>query len=131
MKGPNCNPLDYHFWDKMKIKVYDDRFNQAFSNEKESKKKIKKVWPEVSNDLKEIRRTLKQFIPRLTVVQGKDEQCIKILFSKFAMIPVHGFNIFWFVFIAIIMILPACALSSEWFNSFSNFFYFDANYAVI
>ena len=46
---PNCNPLYYHFWDKMKIKVYGDRFNEAFAMEKELK-----VWPEVSNVFKEI-----------------------------------------------------------------------------
>ena len=62
----NCNPLEYLCWDEIKIKVYGGRFNQAFANEKELKKKIKRVWPEVSNDLKEIRMTLKQFISRLT-----------------------------------------------------------------
>ena len=79
--SPDCNPLDYYFWDKIKIKVYGDRFNQAFENEKALKKKIKKIWPEVSNDLKEIRNALKQFIPRLTAVQEKDGQCIKMLFG--------------------------------------------------
>ena len=38
----------------MKIKDYDDRFNQAFANEKGLKKKMKKVWPDVSNNLKDI-----------------------------------------------------------------------------
>ena len=46
--------------------IYGDRFNQALAKKKESKKKIKRVWPELSNDLKEIQRTLKQFIPHLT-----------------------------------------------------------------
>ena len=37
------NPLDYHFWNKIKEKVYEDRFGQPFKNEDELKKKIKKV----------------------------------------------------------------------------------------
>ena len=34
----------------MKIKFSGDWFNQAFPNQRELKK-IKKVWPEISNDL--------------------------------------------------------------------------------
>ena len=119
----NCNSLDYHFWGKIKIKVYGDRFNQALAKKKESKKKTKWVWPELSNDLKEIQRTLKQFIPHLTVVLGKDGQCIKMSLGKIAIIPLHGFHLFYFGFVVIIMILPACALSSEWFNWLSNFWH--------
>ena len=72
LPSPDCNPLDYYFWDKIKIKVYGYRFNQAFKNEKSLKRKIKKIWPEVSNNLKEICNALKQFIPRLTAVKEKD-----------------------------------------------------------
>ena len=32
---PDCNPLYYHIWDQMKIKVCGDRFNKAFVNEKD------------------------------------------------------------------------------------------------
>ena len=67
--SPDCNPLDYYFWDKIKIKIYGDRFNQAFENEKALKKKIKKICQEVSSYLKEIRNALKQFITRLTAVK--------------------------------------------------------------
>ena len=70
--SPDCNPLDYYFWDKMQIKVYEDRFNQVSETKKNLRKKIKSVWPEKSNYLKEIRRVLKQFIPRLTAVPEKD-----------------------------------------------------------
>ena len=45
--SPDFHPLDYHFCDKMKTRVNGDRFSQPFANEKELKKKIKKVWPEV------------------------------------------------------------------------------------
>ena len=71
LASPDCNPLDYYFWNKIKIKVYDDRFNQAFRNKKALKKKIKKIWPEVSNNLKEIHNVLKQFISYLMVVKER------------------------------------------------------------
>ena len=44
----DCNPLDYHFWKKIKEKVYEDRFGQPFKSEDELKKKIKKLWSEVA-----------------------------------------------------------------------------------
>ena len=80
---PDCNPLDYHFWDKIKLKVYGDRFNKAFKNENELKKKIRKVWREMSNpnELREAEKALKQFVPCLSAVQEKDGQYIKILFA--------------------------------------------------
>ena len=56
----------------MQIKVYEERFNQVSETKKNLRKKIKSVWPEKSNYLKEIRRALKQFIPRLTAVLEKD-----------------------------------------------------------
>ena len=79
--SPDCNPLDYYFWDKVKMKVYGDRFNQAFKDENELKRKIKIVWPEVSNDHQEIRKALKQFIPRLKAVNENDGHCIKMLYG--------------------------------------------------
>ena len=66
--SPDCNPLDFYFWDKVKLKVYGDRFNRVFTDVDELKKKIKKVWPEVASDVKEIRKALKQFVPRLKPV---------------------------------------------------------------
>ena len=37
----DCDPLDFYFWDKVKIKVkvYGDRFNKVFKDENELKKK--------------------------------------------------------------------------------------------
>ena len=55
--------------------------NKPFQNENDLKIKIKKVWPEVAKDLVEIRRALKQFIPRLESVQEKNGECIKTLFG--------------------------------------------------
>ena len=81
--SPYCNPLNYHFWDKIKLKVYGHIFNKAFENENELKKKIRKVWREMSNpnDLSETRKDLRQFVQRLSAVREKDEQCIKMLFA--------------------------------------------------
>ena len=41
----------------------------AFKDESELKKKIKKVWQEVASDVKEIRKALKLFVPRLKTVK--------------------------------------------------------------
>ena len=40
----------------------------TFGNSNGLKRKIKKVWPEAAHDLTEIRKALKQFIPRLKAV---------------------------------------------------------------
>ena len=79
--SPGWNPLDYHFWNKIKEKVYEDRFGQPFKSEDELKKKIKKVWSEVAQDLPEIRKALKQFVPRLASVEEKSGECIKMIFG--------------------------------------------------
>ena len=42
--SPDCNPLGYHFWNKIKERVYKDRLGQPLKSEDELKKKIKKVW---------------------------------------------------------------------------------------
>ena len=57
--SPDSNPLDYHFWNKINEKVYEDRFNQSFWNFNELKKKIEEVWSEVAHGMTEIRKALK------------------------------------------------------------------------
>ena len=79
--SPDCNPLDYHFWNKIKEKVYENRFGQPFKTEDKLKKKIKKLWSEVAQDLPEIRKTLKQFASRLACVEEKSGECIKMIFG--------------------------------------------------
>ena len=78
---PDCNPLDYYFWEKVQRKVYENRFNRAFENENALKRRIRRVWPEVSRDIEEICKALKEFVPRLKSVNEKDGQCIKMLFG--------------------------------------------------
>ena len=41
--SPDCNPVDYYFWNKIKEKVYEDQFIQPFRNSNELKRKMKKV----------------------------------------------------------------------------------------
>ena len=66
--SPDCNPLDYYFWEKLQRKVYENRFNRTFENENALKRRIRRVWPEVSRDIEEIRKALKEFVPRLKSV---------------------------------------------------------------
>ena len=79
--SPDCSPVDYHFWEKVQRKVYENRFNGAFDNENALKRRIRRVWPKVSRDIEEIRKALKEFVPRLKSVTEKDGQCIKMLFG--------------------------------------------------
>ena len=60
--SPDCNPLNYHSWNKIKEKVCES-FGQPFNSIDELKKKIKKVWSEVAQGLPEICKALKQFTP--------------------------------------------------------------------
>ena len=81
--SPDCNALDNHFLSKVREMVYSDQFNVPFSNEEEEelKKKIKKVWHEVSYDLQEIRAVLKQFTPRLEAINSSNGKYIKMTFG--------------------------------------------------
>jgi len=45
------------------------------------KRRIRRVWPEVAKDIVEIRKALKEFVPRLSSVYEKYGQCIKMLFG--------------------------------------------------
>ena len=40
--SPDCNPLDCYFWNEIKEKIYEDRFNQLFGNSNELKERPKK-----------------------------------------------------------------------------------------
>ena len=63
LRVQTVNPIDFYFWAIVKLKVYGDRFNRVFINENELKRKIKKNWHKVANDVKEIQKALKQFVP--------------------------------------------------------------------
>ena len=80
--SPDSNPLDYYFWNQVKLKVYQGRpFNQPFQDEKELLSRIRRVWKDCANNLPEIRKSIKQFIPRLEAVAEKEGGSIKMLFG--------------------------------------------------
>ena len=43
LSSPDCDPVDYHFWNKIKEKAYEDPFNQPFGGSNELKRKTKNV----------------------------------------------------------------------------------------
>ena len=77
---PDVNSLDYFLWDLVKTKVYQGRAGEPFSSEKELKRKIKAVWKDCATDLKQLRKAIKQFVPRLRAVEEKQGYCIKMIF---------------------------------------------------
>ena len=79
--SPDTNPLDYWFWDAVKMKVYEGRAGRPFGNEKELKNKIRKVWTSVASDKKTIRKAIKQFVPRLREVSRRKGYSIKMVFA--------------------------------------------------
>ena len=102
--SPDCNPLDYHFWDKVKVKVYEGRFNQPFENEEQLKRRIRRVWNEMATDVVEIRKALKQFVPRLRQVAEKEGNCIKMTFKWTLILRI----LFWTVSFLIDWCYPDC-----------------------
>ena len=58
---PDCNPLDYYFWDAVKKKVYGGR-RESFSSLGELKKRIRKVWDD-SYDIATLRKAILEFRP--------------------------------------------------------------------
>ena len=73
--------LDYHFWSKVKDKVYEDRFGNPFKDIAELKRKIRKVWPQVASDTKEICKAPKHFVPLLNAVAENERNCTKMIFE--------------------------------------------------
>ena len=79
--SPDCNPLDFYFWDAVKAEVYRGRLNNPFSDENELKRKIRDVWKTVGSNRAIIRKALKQFLPRVRTVHEQEGGCIKLFFS--------------------------------------------------
>ena len=77
--SPDCNPLDYFFWDAVKQKVYEGR-RERFQNIDELKKRIRQVWKQ-SYDLDTLRKAIQQFRPRLKAVVKENGGPIKSHFG--------------------------------------------------
>ena len=65
----------------MKRKVYEGRHNRPFTSERELIERIKSVWDEFATNKVEIRKVMKQFVPRLKAVEEKQGHSIKTLFG--------------------------------------------------
>ena len=59
LKSPDSNLMDYFFWNKVKMKVYEDRLNTPPESEKEMISKIKSVLKECASNLVEIQKSMK------------------------------------------------------------------------
>ena len=79
--SPDTNPLDYFFCNSVKSKVYEGRLGKPFSDENELQNKIRAVWEVCATNTKEIRKAIKQFVPRLRAVEQKRGYSIKMLFG--------------------------------------------------
>ena len=78
--SPDINPLDFYFWDKVVSKVYEGRYCHPFTSTEELKARIVDVW-EACVDVEEIRKALRQFLPRLNAVVEKEGGSIKTVFG--------------------------------------------------
>ena len=79
-KSSDCNPLDYYFWDRVHKNVYDGRYCYPFATIEE-KRRLRDVWDECATDLPQIRKAMKQFLPRLEAVDAKEGGSIKTVFG--------------------------------------------------
>ena len=81
LKSPDSNPLGFYFWNQVKRKVYAGRHNKPFASEDEMIQRIKSVWKECATNTIELRKALKQFVPRLKAVEEKKGFSIKTVFG--------------------------------------------------
>ena len=66
----------------MKEKVYENRLNKSFENERELKKRIESVWKDIAFNLREIRKAIKQFAGRLKAVKEREGQRTKMIYCE-------------------------------------------------
>ena len=79
-KSPDCNPLDYYCWDCVEEKVNNGRYCYPFATTDELMRRIRDVWGECATDFPQIRKEMKQFLPRLEAVDAKGAS-IKTVFG--------------------------------------------------
>ena len=78
--SPDCNPLDYYFWDALSTAVYGCR-REPFQDLDELKSAIKRVWRDVAGRIDILRKAIDQFRPRLRAVVKENGGCIKMHFG--------------------------------------------------
>ena len=62
---PDCNLLDYYFWNDVKEKGYSGYDAKHFDSEKEYKIRIFSVYDHCATNVEPLRKARKQFLPRL------------------------------------------------------------------
>lgn len=78
--SPDCNPLDYYFWDALTCEVYRNR-RTPFISLDELKDRVLQVWPGLANRHDVRRRAIAQFFPRLQEVVRNNGNTIKFRFG--------------------------------------------------
>ena len=73
--------MDCYFWDRVQEKVYDGRYCYLLATIDELKRMIRDVWDECATDLPQIRKEMKQFLPRLGAVDAKEGGSVKTVFG--------------------------------------------------
>ena len=75
--SPECNTLDYYFWNEVKEKVYklfllprsktinSGHHAKPFESEKELKNRIFSVWDQCAINVEPLSKAIKQFLPFL------------------------------------------------------------------
>ena len=61
--------------------IYDGRYCHPFATIDELKRRIRDVWDECATDLPQIRKAMKQFLPRLEAGDAKESGSIKTIFG--------------------------------------------------
>jgi len=79
--SPDCNPLDFYFWNEVKDKVFEGRHNNPFKTEDQLKSRILEVWDQCATNLTPIRKAICQFVPRLQAVAAREGHSIKKIFK--------------------------------------------------
>ena len=75
--SPDCNLLDYYFWNKVKEKVYSGHDAKHFEGEKMLKDRIFSVYDQCATNGEPLREARKQFLPHLkdfATKEGKTDE---------------------------------------------------------
>ena len=80
--GPPTNQLMANqLLDRVQEKVYNGRYCYPFAMIDELKRRFRDVWDECATDLPQIRKAVKQFLPRFEAVDTKEGGSIKTVFG--------------------------------------------------
>ena len=75
--SPDCNLLDFYFWNEVKEKVYIGHNAKHFESEKELKHRMFSVFDQCAKNVEPLRKARKQIFSRLKDVVTKEERPIK------------------------------------------------------